>query len=179
MSILCDTDIRDLVVTEKLRVTPLPEHGAFQPASLDVRLGSFVLIANPQRNNPDPGWSRMRIPPTGIWLHPHQFMLAELLEHIEVPDFIAAQISGKSSLGRVGLQVHATAGFIDPGFRGYITLELCNWGPTAILLKPEQYIGQLVFTMLTAPCERPYGHPELGSHYQDQRGVTPASGVLQ
>ena len=103
-------------------------------------------------------------------LHPGEFVLGSTLERIGVPDDLVGRIDGKSSLGRLGLIIHSTAGFIDAGFDGHITLELTNIATLPITLYPGMKIGQVSFMRLDEPVERPYGHPELGSKYQDQKG---------
>ena len=108
-------------------------------------------------------------------LHPGEFVLGTTLERLTLPDDIVARIEGKSSLGRLGLLIHATAGFVDPGWsNGQITLELSNVAPLPIRLWPGMKIAQLSFMRMDAPAERPYGHPELGSKYQGQKGPTPS-----
>jgi dCTP deaminase len=105
-------------------------------------------------------------------IHPGEFCLGRTLEWVELPDDIVARIEGKSSLGRLGLIVHATAGFCDPGWKGTLTLELNNLTRVPIILHPGLEIAQLSFMMLDRPAVRPYGSPELGSHYQGQRAAT-------
>ena len=105
-----------------------------------------------------------------IWSH--QFLLATTLERVKIPNNVCARIEGKSSLGRLGLCVHVTAGYIDPGFEGNITLELFNCAPLPIVLTPGMKIAQISFHSMDEPAERPYGHPDLGSKYQGQIGVT-------
>src|SRR6185503_15879831 len=101
-------------------------------------------------------------------LHPGEFALGSTFERVELPDNISAKIEGKSSLGRIGLIVHSTAGFVDPGFRGPLTLEFANLLRIPIALIPEMKIAQLSFTFLDRPAKYPYGSEPLGSHYQDQ-----------
>ena len=110
----------------------------------------------------------------GFLLEPGEFVLASTIEELTLPDDIAARIEGKSSLGRVGLMIHSTAGFVDPGWTGQLTLELSNIGRMPILLRYGMRIGQLSFNRLSSPVERLYGHPELGSKYQGQSGPTEA-----
>lgn len=105
-------------------------------------------------------------------LMPHELILCSTAEYVEIPGDLQAQVHGKSSLGRLGLLVHVTAGFIDPGFKGKITLEMYNLNNRPILLRAGKPICQLSFTALSQPAEFPYGHEKLGSHYQDQREVT-------
>jgi dCTP deaminase len=107
-------------------------------------------------------------------LHPGEFVLGSTLEVVSVPDDLAARLEGKSSLGRLGLLTHSTAGFVDPGFSGHITLELSNVANLPITLWPGMKIGQLCLFRLTTPASHPYGSPIYGSGYQDQRGPTPS-----
>lgn len=146
--ILGDSDIRFLLRSGAIIVTPEPKDQDFQPASLEVHLeGDYHL-------------------------EPGEFHLANTRQAVTLSSSVAAQLSGKSSLGRLGLEIHACAGFIDPGFTGQIVLELYNKSQQPILLKDRQAIGQLVFHQLRTSSQRPYGHPDLGSHYQYQTGVT-------
>lgn len=152
-----------------------------QPASVDVRLGEDVRVFDNHRythidpRRPQPNLTRIVRVPFGedFTLHPGQFILATTQETLTLPDDIAARLEGKSSLGRLGLLTHATAGFIDPGFSGQVTLELSNTATLPITLYPGMLIGQLCFMSMSSPAARPYGSPGLGSHYQGQRGPTP------
>lgn len=145
--ILGDSDIRFHIRTGHLKVEPEPADRDFQPASLELHISG------------------------GIWVMPGEFALAHTIQTVTLGAGIAGHLSGKSSLGRLGLDVHATAGWIDPGFHGQIVLELYNKSKSSIHLSDGQAIGQLVFHLLLTPARRPYGHPDLGSHYQDQRGT--------
>jgi dCTP deaminase len=116
--------------------------------------------------------------PRQISLHPGEFALGSIYEVVTLPDDIAARVEGKSSLGRLGLLTHATAGFIDPGFSGHVTLELSNVATLPIKLWPGMKIGQLCFFRLTTAAEHPYGSAQYGSHYQGQRGPTPSKSHL-
>ncbi len=107
-------------------------------------------------------------------LNPGEFILGSTVESVSIPDYLACRFEGKSSLGRIGLTTHVTAGFIDPGFQGTITLEIKNENQFPILLKPGMLIGQLCFIRLNTKVDRTYGSVELGSHYQNQIGVTEA-----
>ena len=117
-------------------------------------------------------WAIKQEPDESFVIHPGEFCLGRTLEWVELPDDIVARIEGKSSLGRLGLIVHATAGFCDPGWRGTLTLELNNLTRVPIKLYPGLKIAQLSFMSLDAPALRPYGSPGLGSHYQGQRAAT-------
>ena len=146
-----------------LVIEPLEDH-QFQSASVDLRLGDELRE----------GVYQYRIPDCGYSFKPGAFILGSTLEHLQIPPHLAAQFAGKSSLGRIGLQTHCTAGFIDPGFRGTLTVELSNLSGTDIILRRGQPIGQVCIFRLSSACDRPYGHPGLRSHYLDQRGPTAA-----
>src|SRR5699024_2416381 len=111
-------------------------------------------------------------------LHPGEFVLGATLERVELPDDLAGRLEGKSSLGRLGLLTHSTAGFIDPGFGGHITLELSNVANLPITLWPGMKIGQLCLFRLSSPAEAPYGSASTGSKYQGQRGPTASKAYL-
>ena len=178
-SVLSDGTIVRLVGEGRIRIDPWDE-SLVQPASVDLRLGdSFRVFHNHRTSAID-----LRDPPTNLTeqvkvtdgepfiIHPGEFCLGRTLEYVELPDDIVARIEGKSSLGRLGLIVHATAGFCDPGWRGTLTLELNNLTRVPIKLYPGLAIAQLSFMTLDAPAHRPYGHAELGSHYQGQVEAT-------
>ena len=178
-SVLSDGTILRLVQDGRIRIDPWdPE--LVQPASVDLRLGdSFRVFHNYRASVID-----LRRPPENLTeevvvareesfvIHPGEFCLGRTLEWVELPDDIVARIEGKSSLGRLGLIVHATAGFCDPGWHGTLTLELNNLTRVPIKLYPGGLIAQLSFMTLDRAAERPYGSPELGSHYQGQRAAT-------
>jgi len=178
-SVLSDGTILRLVEEGKLRIDPW-DPALVQPASVDLRLGdSFRVFHNHKAEAID-----LRDPPTNLTeevkvedgepfvIHPGEFCLGRTAEWVELPDDIVARIEGKSSLGRLGLIVHATAGFCDPGWRGTLTLELNNLTRIPIKLYPGILIAQLSFMTLDAPAQRPYGHEDLGSHYQGQVDAT-------
>lgn len=160
--LLSDKDIRR-ELEQWLVIEPLEDH-QFQPASVDLRLGDEL--------RDDLG--TYRIPDCGFSFKPGAFILGSTLEYMQVPPHLAAQFAGKSSLGRIGLQTHCTAGFIDPGFRGTLTVELSNLSATDIILHRGQPIGQVCIFRLSSSCDRPYGHPDLRSRYLEQRGPTAA-----
>src|SRR5437764_8978152 len=177
--VLSDGTILELVREGRIRIDPWDET-LVQPASVDLRLGdSFRVFHNHRVAAID-----LREPPSGLTeevvvgaeesfvIHPGEFCLGRTLEWVELPDDIVARIEGKSSLGRLGLIVHATAGFCDPGWKGTLTLELNNLTRVPIKLYPGLLIAQLSFMGLDRPAVRPYGSPELGSHYQGQRAAT-------
>jgi dCTP deaminase len=178
-SVLSDATILELVQNGRIKIDPW-DPGLVQPASVDLRLGdSFRVFHNHRASAID-----LREPPAGLTeevviaesesfvIHPGEFCLGTTLEHVTLPDDIVARIEGKSSLGRLGLIVHATAGFCDPGWSGALTLELNNLTRVPIKLWAGLPIAQLSFMTLDAPAQRPYGHPELGSHYQGQTDAT-------
>src|SRR5690349_4808797 len=163
--ILSDVSLRAELDAGSLVIDPPPADEAIQPASIDLHLGKEL------RNRSGVGMDR----PGEWYLDPGRFLLGHTAESVQIPAHLVAQLNGKSSLGRLGLAIHITAGFIDPGFRGQITLELHNCSPTPIRLTPGMPIGQLVLMRLTEPAERPYGSAGLGSHYQGQTGATPSA----
>ena len=176
--ILSDGTIRRLLDEGRLIIDPI-EDAQIQPASVDVRLGpEFLVFRNHTTEVIDPYDKpadlneRVRVPDgTAFILHPGEFVLATTVEAIGLPDDLVARVEGKSSLGRLGLLIHATAGFVDPGWpRGQITLELSNVATLPIKLWPGMRIGQLSFHTLDAPAERPYGHVDLNSKYVGQSG---------
>ena len=176
---LSDGTIRGRVAAGRIKIDP-GDDGMVQPASVDVRLGNtFRVFHNHRASAID-----LREPPTnlteevvatadeGFVIHPGEFCLGRTQEWVELPDDVVARIEGKSSLGRLGLIVHATAGFCDPGWRGTLTLELNNLTRVPIKLYPGLLIAQLSFMALDRPAQRPYGSAELGSHYQGQVAAT-------
>jgi dCTP deaminase len=176
--ILSDRTIRRLIDEGRIVIDPLVE-SHIQPASVDVRLdSSFLAFRRHTTSDIDP-WQvndnlmeRVTVPEGDAFiLHPGEFVLGTTFERLTLPDDIVARIEGKSSLGRLGLLIHATAGFVDPGWTaGQITLELSNVAPLPIRLWPGMKIAQFSFMQMDGPAERPYGHPSLGSKYQGQSG---------
>lgn len=177
--LLSDRDINAQISTGRVRLDPWdPE--MVQPSSVDVRLDRYFRIFENHRYPViDPAaeqneLTRM-VTPNGddpFVLHPGEFVLGATYEYVTLPDDVAARLEGKSSLGRLGLLTHSTAGFIDPGFNGHITLELSNMSTLPLKLYPGMKIGQLCFFQLSSPAEHPYGSASTGSHYQGQRGPT-------
>ncbi len=145
------------------------------PCSYDLTLGTKFIYGNSgsiplERIDLDEkGKEYFR---DNFWINPGEFLLAETVERVEIPTDLVGRLEGKSSIGRLGLLVHITAGFIDAGFKGIITLEMVNLSKWPIKLTPGMKICQISFHQLTEHCERPYGSPGLGSHYQNQEGVT-------
>jgi dCTP deaminase len=178
-SVLSDGTIRRLIADGHVRIEPFDET-MVQPASIDLRLGSSFRVFHNHRI----GAIDLADPPKNLTehveidggesfvIHPGEFVLGRTQEYVELPDDVVARIEGKSSLGRLGLIVHATAGFVDPGFKGTLTLEITNLTRVPIILWPGKPIAQLSFMALDRPAERPYGHPDLGSHYHGQVEAT-------
>jgi dCTP deaminase len=179
--ILSDRSLREALASGRLVVDPL-EDDAIQPSSIDVRLDNrFRVFHNaryPYIDLKQPMEDLTELvevkPEDAFILHPGEFVLASTLELVGIPDDLAARLEGKSSLGRLGLLTHSTAGFLDPGFTGHVTLELSNVANLPITLYPGMRIGQIAVFQLTTPAERPYGSAGIGSKYQDQRGPTPS-----
>jgi dCTP deaminase len=179
-SVLSDGTIRRLVEAGEIVIKPWnPE--LVQPASIDLRLGDTFRVFHNHlaplidlRDGPPKGLTEevTATPEDGFVIHPGEFCLGRTEEWVELPNDVVARIEGKSSLGRLGLIVHATAGFIDPGWKGTLTLELNNLTRVPIKLYPGNLIAQLSFMGLDRPAERPYGSEALGSHYQGQVAAT-------
>jgi dCTP deaminase len=178
-SVLSDGTIRRLVSDGRIAIDPWDE-ALVQPASVDVRLGASFRVFHNHRvtaidlRDPPRNLTEEVVIPEGepFAIHPGEFVLGSTLEYVELPDDIVARIEGKSSLGRLGLIVHATAGFVDPGFRGTLTLEITNLTRVPIKLYAGLPIAQLSFMALDRAAERPYGSEALGSHYQGQVAAT-------
>ena len=179
--LLSDRDIRAEVQSGRVRVEPYDD-GMIQPSSVDVRLDRFFRVfENHKYSVIDPSVEQSELtrevevkPKEFFILHPGEFVLASTYEVITLPDDVAGRLEGKSSLGRLGLLTHSTAGFIDPGFSGHITLELSNVANLPVKLFPGMKIGQLCLIRLSSPAEHPYGSEVYGSRYQGQRGPTPS-----
>lgn len=177
--LLSDSDIRSYVASGRVRLKPWdPE--MVQPSSVDIHLDRFFrLFDNHKYPVVDPAADQpeltrlIEVPADGEFvLHPGEFVLGATYERVTLADDVAARLEGKSSLGRLGLLTHSTAGFIDPGFSGHVTLELSNTATLPIKLYPGMKVGQLCFFQLSSPAERPYGAGAMGSRYQGQRGPT-------
>ncbi|PSP29304.1 dCTP deaminase [Halobacteriales archaeon QH_2_65_14] len=178
--ILSDTDIRRRLEDGNLVIDPLDEPELqIQPASVDLRLGREFLefertnipCIHPESEAEVAEYVTETVVPEGdeFILHPGDFVLGTTVERVEIPRDLIAHVEGRSSLGRLAIVVHATAGLCDPGYQGQITLELSNLGAAPVALAPGMRISQLTFTELTSPAERPYGE-DRGSKYQDQSG---------
>jgi dCTP deaminase len=177
--LLSDRDIKTEIDAGRVRLEPW-QADMIQPSSVDVRLDKYFRlfdnhkypVIDPAQDQPDLTRLVEVDPADGFVLHPGEFVLGSTLETVSLPDDLAARVEGKSSLGRLGLLTHATAGFVDPGFSGHVTLELSNVATLPIMLWPGMKIGQLCFFRLSSPAENPYGSAKYGSHYQGQRGPT-------
>ena len=179
--VLSDRTIREELKNGNIVIDPLME-GCIQPASVDLHLGRSFLVF---RNNHVPYIDVRAMNETlteqvtvgddvPFMLHPGEFVLGSTLEHVEVPADLVARLEGKSSLGRVGLLIHSTAGYVDPGWKGRLTLELSNVSNLPITLYYRMKIGQISFLRLSTPAEHLYGSAELGSKYQGQQEPTPS-----
>ncbi|MFB6889360.1 dCTP deaminase [Kitasatospora sp. NPDC056327] len=183
--LLSDKDIRAEIDNGRVVIDPF-DPAMVQPSSIDVRLDRFFRVFENHRyphidpSEEQPDLTRL-VEPEGdeaFILHPGEFVLASTYEVITLPDDVASRLEGKSSLGRLGLLTHSTAGFIDPGFSGHVTLELSNVATLPIKLYPGMKIGQLCLFRLSSPSEHPYGSERYGSRYQGQRGPTPSRSYL-
>jgi dCTP deaminase len=179
--ILSDRSLREAIAAGRLVVDPLDDD-AIQPSSIDVRLDNrfrvFYTARHPYIDVKQPMDDLTELvevkPDDAFILHPGEFVLGSTLEEVGIPADLAARLEGKSSLGRLGLMTHSTAGFLDPGFIGHVTLELSNVANLPITLYPGMRIGQIAVFQLTTAAERPYGSRGVGSKYQGQRGPTPS-----
>ena len=177
--LMSDRDIRASIEAGQIGLEPL-EMELLQPSSFDVRLDRFFrLFDNHKYAFIDPAEDQSDLtqlievdPNEAFILHPGEFVLGSTYEFVTLPDNIAARLEGKSSLGRLGLMTHSTAGFVDPGFKGHVTLELANVSNLPIKLWPGMKVGQLCFFQLSSPSETPYGSEKYNNRYQGQRGPT-------
>ena len=179
--VLSDRTIRRLLEEGRIRIDPYDET-LLQPSSVDVRVDRlfrvfhnarypFIDVKQPQEDLTELVEIEDDQP---FILHPGEFVLGSTLERLQLPDDLVARLEGKSSLGRLGLLIHSTAGFVDPGWDGHVTLELSNVANLPITIYYGMKIGQLSFVQLTEPAEHPYGSDMLGSKYQGQQGPTPS-----
>ncbi|MDT0164616.1 dCTP deaminase [Actinotalea sp. AC32] len=177
--LLSDRDIRAELDAGRISLDPY-EPAMIQPSSIDVRLDRFFRlfdnhkypVIDPAEDQPELTRLVETASDEPFILHPGEFVLGSTYESVALPDDVAARLEGKSSLGRLGLLTHSTAGFIDPGFTGHVTLELSNVATLPIKLWPGMKIGQMCFFRLSSPSEHPYGASVYGSRYQGQRGPT-------
>ena len=177
--ILSDRSIKESIASGRIVITPYDE-SLVQPASIDIRLdGRFLVFRNYKHSCIDPkalqeDLTEMVTVAEGdpFIVHPGEFILGNTVERVKLGNDLVARLEGKSSLGRLGLIVHATAGYVDPGFDGNITLELSNVANLPIRLYPGMKVGQISFFAMTTPADRPYGSPGLGSKYKGQTAPT-------
>jgi len=183
--LLSDRDIRSEIDAGRVRIDPF-EVSMIQPSSIDVRIDRFFRlfdnhkypVIDPSQEQPELTHQVEVKPDEAFVLHPGEFVLASTYETVTLPSDVAARLEGKSSLGRLGLLTHSTAGFIDPGFSGHVTLELSNVATLPIKIWAGMKIGQLCFFRLTSAAEHAYGSERYGSRYQGQRGPTPSRSYL-
>jgi dCTP deaminase len=179
--VLSDRTIRRLVDEGRIVIDPFDD-ALVQPSSVDVRVDRYfrvfrnsrypyIDVKQPMEDLTEPVEIDDEEP---LILHPGEFVLGSTLERLALPDDLVARLEGKSSLGRLGLLIHSTAGFVDPGWDGHVTLELSNVANLPITLYASMKIGQLSFMKLSEPAETPYGSSTIGSKYQGQRGPTPS-----
>jgi dCTP deaminase len=179
--VLSDRTIRRLLAEGRIELDPYDE-SLIQPSSVDVRVDRFFRVFHNNRypfidvkQEQEDLTELVEVDGEQPFvLHPGEFVLGSTLERVRLPDDLVARLEGKSSLGRLGLLIHSTAGFIDPGWDGHVTLELSNVANLPVTIYPEMKIGQLSFVQLTEPAAVPYGTGEIGSKYQGQRGPTPS-----
>jgi len=177
--VLADASIRRLIAEGRIGIEPYDE-ALLQPSSVDVRVDRYFRVFRNNRypfidvKEPQEELTELLEiePETPFILHPGEFVLGSTLERVRLPDDLVARLEGKSSLGRLGLLIHSTAGFIDPGWDGHVTLELSNVANLPITIYFGMKIGQLSFMQLSEASERPYGSGGLGSKYQGQKGPT-------
>jgi dCTP deaminase len=183
--LLSDRDLAKELESGRLGVAPY-DPAMLQPSSIDVRLDRFFRVFdNTRYTHIDPALRQDELTSLveqegddPFVLHPGEFVLGSTFELVTLPDDLAGRLEGKSSLGRLGLLTHSTAGFIDPGFSGHITLELSNVANLPITLWPGMKIGQLCLFRLSSSAEHPYGSERAGSRYQGQRGPTPSRAYM-
>jgi dCTP deaminase len=178
--VLSDRTIRRLLEEGRIEIEPY-DASLLQPSSVDVRVDRYFRVFHNARypyidvREPQEDLTELvEVDSEPFILHPGEFVLGSTLERIRLPDDLVARLEGKSSLGRLGLLIHSTAGFIDPGWDGHVTLELSNVANLPITIYRGMKIGQLSFVQLTEPAEAPYGSGQLGSKYQGQKGPTPS-----
>ena len=176
--IYSDRSIREAIESGSIQIDPY-EPSFVQPSSVDLRVGDgFRVFVNHRYSEIDPRSPQadltqlVEVGEDAFVLHPGEFVLGSTFERVKLGDDVVARLEGKSSLGRLGLLIHSTAGFVDAGFEGHITLELSNVATLPIKIYPGMKIGQISFYQMTTPADSPYGSPELGSKYQGQSGPT-------
>ncbi|MDQ4143546.1 MAG: dCTP deaminase [Actinomycetota bacterium] len=179
--ILSDRDILEAVNADRIGIDPF-DPADVQPSSVDLRVDRYFRTFHNARHP----YIDVKKPMDGLTelvdvkeedpfiLHPGEFVLGSTLEYVRLPNDLVARLEGKSSLGRLGLLIHSTAGFVDAGFEGHLTLELSNVANLPITIYPGMKIGQLSFYKMSSPADHPYGSKKVGSKYQGQRGPTPS-----
>ena len=179
--ILSDRDIRSAIHDGRIGIDPFDEADV-QPSSVDLHVDryfrTFHNARHPYIDVKKPMEDLTEMVEVGaeeaFILHPGEFVLGSTAEYVKLPHDLVARLEGKSSLGRLGLLIHSTAGYVDPGFEGHLTLELSNVANLPITIYPDMKIGQISFFQLTSEAENPYGSTKVGSKYQGQRGPTPS-----
>jgi dCTP deaminase len=179
--ILSDRSLREAIAAGQIVIEPF-EPDNIQPSSIDIRVDRYFRVFRNHtsrvidvKENQEDLTELVEISEDDCFiLHPGEFVLGATAERLSVPNDLVARIEGKSSLGRLGLLIHSTAGFIDPGFDGHITLELANVANLPITIYPNMKIGQISFLQMSTPADHPYGSSKIGSKYQGQRGPTPS-----
>src|SRR5881409_4507943 len=179
--VLSDATIARLLAEGRMEIDPYDE-ALLQPSSVDVRVDRFFRVFHNNRypfidvkQEQEDLTDLVEIDhETPFMLHPGEFVLGSTLERVRLPDDLVARLEGKSSLGRLGLLIHSTAGYVDPGWDGHVTLELSNVANLPVTIYPEMKIGQVSFVQLTEPAQAPYGSSAIGSKYQGQKGPTPS-----
>jgi len=176
--VLSDKSIREQLEAGRIEIDPY-DPALLQPSSVDVRVDRYFRVFRNSRYpfidvkaEQEDLTEMVEVDDEPFILHPGEFVLGSTFELVTLPDDIAARLEGKSSLGRLGLLTHSTAGFVDPGFSGHVTLELSNVATLPIKLWPGMKIGQLCFIRTSSPVENPYGSGPYGNRYQGQRGPT-------
>ena len=180
MAILSDVDIKKYLDEKKIIIDPLIDEKQIQPSSVDLRIGNefkgFKIITKPyidpyDKTDLESYMEEITIDKNKPFIiHPGEFTLATTYETVKLPDDIVARVEGRSSIGRLGITMHVTAGYIDPGFEGKITLEISNIGKMPVALYPQQRVCQIVFETMTTPAAKPYGHKSRDSKYMGQNG---------
>ena len=178
--VLADKTIRELLADGLIEIDPY-DPSLLQPSSVDVRVDRYFRVFRNSRYpyidvkaEQEDLTEMVEVGDEPFILHPGEFVLGSTLERIRLPDDLVARLEGKSSLGRLGLLIHSTAGFIDPGWDGHVTLELSNVANLPITIFPGMKIGQISFMQMTEPAATPYGSTEIGSKYKGQQGPTPS-----
>ncbi|HIH35083.1 MAG TPA: dCTP deaminase [Methanosphaera sp.] len=180
MAILSDIDIKKYLDEGKIEIDPITDEKQIQPSSVDLRIGNefkgFKIITKPfidpfDNTDLESYMETIEIKEGEPFIiHPGEFTLATTFETVKLPEDIVARVEGRSSIGRLGITMHVTAGYIDPGFEGKITLEISNIGKMPVALYPGQRVCQIVFETMTTPSAKPYGHEDRDSKYMGQTG---------